>query len=123
MTAVLVRSNSRSAGRHVGRDHDVVVGPDLLRRRAGLALVLGVRVGVQEGDDEDLAALVAQGARSRLDPGHVNRNEHAALGADTLRHLETIPPRDERLELGPEPVGSAAGLAAAARGHRGTPRW
>ena len=88
------------------------VRPDLGGDRRGAALVSGIGVGVQEMDDERLAARGEQrrdgGAGGRL----VERGQHPAAGVHPLGNLEPEVARDDRREAAGHAVGLRTGAAA-----------
>ena len=96
--------------RMTGRD--VAVRPELQRDPFGQELVLGVAVGVQEMDDERLAARVQQRADRAAQPFLVERAAHAARRVDPLVHLVPEATGHERDEAAEQSVRGRARAAA-----------
>ena len=104
-------------------ERDVFVGPQGARDLAGAQLVRRVGVGVQEVDDEALAASRDQRVHRRRQRRLVERGHHLAACIHALGHLEAQLARDDRLEgaghavgLGPGAPAQLERVAEAARG-------
>ncbi len=85
--------------RHVPGGGDRDAREPLLQARLRRALVVGVRVGVQEADGDRLDLQLGAAVGHRVERVHVERLEHLARAVDALGHLEAQPARHERLRL------------------------
>ena len=81
---------------------DKCVRPQLARNPGRAPLVRRVRVGMDEMDDERLAARVAQGGHRASKLFFVERDDDPALRVDALGHVEAQLARDQRLEAAGE---------------------
>jgi hypothetical protein len=94
----------------------VVVGPKGARDFPGAQLVRRVGIGMQEVDDEALAALGQQCAGSRRNAGLVERAHHVAARVHALIDLDAAVAGDERLKGADHAVGLGTGAAAELQG-------
>ena len=92
----------------VRRNHDVVVGPELHRDIASLTFVFGIEIGMQEADDEHLAAGITQGNDFLAQSLRIERREHFTFRTDALGHLASVAPHDQRGEFAAETIGLGA---------------
>ena len=104
-------------------ERDVVVGPELARDLAGAQLVGRVGVGVQEMDDQALAAHGQQGAHGIRQLVLGERRDDLARHVHALVDLDAALARDQRLEaaghavgVGPRAAAELERVAEAARG-------
>src|SRR5262249_8881082 len=85
-------------------------------------LVLRIRVGMQEVDDERLDAILPKSCRRPTYAVVIKRDEDVTLGVDTLGHLQTVLARDQWLERASQAVrvwpGTPAELEAVAKAPR-----
>ncbi|KAJ0340352.1 hypothetical protein COL154_014178, partial [Colletotrichum chrysophilum] len=92
-------------------ERDVAVRPDPGGDLAGALLMDRIGVGVQEMDDEGLAALVDQVSERGAQGFLVERQQHIAAGIEALGHFQTQVARNDRPELALHAVGVRAGAA------------
>ena len=93
-------------------DGDVGVRPELGGDRGGAELVGGVGVGVEEVDDEGLAALGEEVGDGGAGGGLVEGGEDAAPGVGALGDLEAEVAGDDGGEAAGHAVGVGPGAAA-----------
>ncbi len=93
-------------------ERHIVIGPDLPRDGARPQLMGGVGVGVQEMDDEALAAIRRQPQRRGPHGVFIERRHHPAARVHALGNLDPQLARDQRLERAEQAVGLRSGAPA-----------
>ena len=88
-------------------------GQQLAKTVARGALVLRMRVRVQEADRDRLDTLLSAGVCDRIELGHVERSEDGAVAVDALAHLEAEPSGHEGLRLPADEVVHVRSVPAA----------
>jgi hypothetical protein len=90
----------------------MIVRPELCCDLRRPLLMHGIGIGVEEMDDERLAAGLLEAHYRRPKLGLVERHAHGAAGFDTLSHLQPQIARNDRHENAGHPIGVRPGPAA-----------
>ena len=94
------------------RRADIVVRPDLAHGGERAALVLGVRIGVDEDDGDGLRARVDKLTRRGAHFAFIHRGADRAVGERALADLQPHVAVGDRDEVAPQPPGAAPVAAA-----------
>ena len=101
---------------HLRTGADECVGPKLARDFRRPPLVGRIRIGMDEVNDERLAARVAQGGHRVPELVLVERENDPALRVDTLGHVEAQLARNQRLEAAAQPPAARPGASTELKG-------